>query len=360
MVDARHRASTTITVMRLSCPLACRHCGYGTYNPVPLATIEELVREIMAAGHLAHFYDMRVTAESLAIMRLTRQFERPSPGWLNVTADFSPSPEDLAYLNGLDLSVLVSLHGSTPALHALLSGREHEHARIVATLRRLRTELRLPLGINYVVHRHNVDDLPAMVEWTRSELPVDFIELINLGFGGSSLTHLDPSFALDAAAALRAYEHVRRLQKRFPRFVQLDAQWGPDFVGVAPRACGIFAAPSSDQYCNAGVTHFALRTDTREVLACPTLATVPAARLGRWENGELVLEHDWAQLTAELGEPCRSCDKRAACGGGCRAIAYCDTALAGEMPEPARLAAGFGHCPYQAYRRGVLKLGGGV
>lgn len=340
--------STTLTLLRMSCPLACRHCAYGVQRPVPLDAVLALVDEVEAAGYDAHFYDMRVTAESLAVFRRTRQFERPNPGWLNVTADFVPSPEDCAYVDTLDTALVMSLHGSTPELHALLSGRVHDHARIVEALHQLRRTVKLPLGINCVVHRHNVGDLATLIAWARTSLPVDFVELISLGYGGSSTQQLDPSFALDGAATSEAYATMRRLKRRWPDFVQLDAQWGPDFGDIAQHACHLFAEPVPDRFCNAGVNHWALRVDTREVFACPTFAEVHEARVGRWEDGKLVLERDWqAETHAQLGEPCASCAERSRCGGACRSIAYCDATLPGRPRVDRPLAAGFERCLVQ-------------
>jgi radical SAM protein with 4Fe4S-binding SPASM domain len=342
--------------MNLSCPNNCNHCSYGRLRPVDFAELERLAEKLSATGWRVHFYDMHVTASSIGIFRSTRQFEVMNPGWLNVNCDFDPSFADAAYLSTLQTAILLSLHGSRPEVHGLLSGRPEEHGDIVAALRRLRQQVRLRLGINYVVHAKNIDDIPAMIAFAREHLPVDFIEFINLGYGGNSLTSLDPSFALDQDAFRRAYQHLRREKKRARRYVQLDAQWGPDFVDVAVPQCTIFAPPVPDHYCNAGRSHFALRADTGEVFPCPTMATLPATRVGRLVDGAIVIDNNWILADDRLEAPCADCDRRALCGGGCRAIALCDNHLDGSRQS---LWRGFANCLYQAHRRGALRHAAG-
>lgn len=342
----------TLTLMNLSCPNNCRHCSYGQLNPVGHDEIARLATTLAAGGWQVHFYDMHVTARSIEIFRLTRQFERPNPGWLNVNCDFDPTLADAAYLNTLQLALVLSLHGSRPELHELISGRPGEFDAIIAALRRLRPRIARQLGVNYVVHNKNVDDIPAFVAFAREHLPVDFVEFINLGYGGNSVSALDPSFALDEAAFLRAYRYVRNEKRRARKYVRLDAPWGPDFADVTPAQCAFFAPPVPERFCNAGRNHFALRADTGEVFPCPTMATIPEARVGRLEGDTLVIDRNWILDDSALEAPCDTCDRRALCGGGCRSVALCDNFL-----DPTRhsLWRGFTFCLYQAQLRGALR-----
>lgn len=332
---------TTVTLVHKNCDKNCRICAYGAMQAVDYVEVRRVVETLMRRGFRVHLYDFYVRKESILIYRLTRQFEANNPGWLNVTADFDPEPQDLAYLNGLRTAIAISLHGSSSAVHRKASGKDDFEA-IVRFLGNFRKRFRLGLGVNCVVSRHNVADLPAMIERCKT-FDLDFLELIPLGYSGNATAVLGPSAVLTADDKRAVHRLLTASRAALPFRLELDAIWGPDFVNDESPRCRFFAPPVPGTYCNAGVNHFAIRLNDMQVFPCPCMAGIDSMAVGRFDG------HDNASFAAflanrqRLEEPCRSCDRFADCQGGCRLTAMSDFRIAHGRDNP---CAGFSSCLY--------------
>ncbi|MGY6635466.1 MAG: pyrroloquinoline quinone biosynthesis protein PqqE [Alkalilacustris sp.] len=177
----------------------------------------------------------------------------------------------------------------------------------------------LPLTVNAVMHRQNIDDLDATIALA-AELGARRIEIACVQFYGWALTNrtaLMPTRTQVAEAKQRVARAVPAHRGRMAiDFVP------PDYYADYPKACmggwgstGLNVAPDG------------------AVLPCHAAASIPGLAFQRvteaaladiWREGpafEAFRGHDW------MKEPCRSCNRRTIDHGGCRCQAM---ALAGD------------------------------
>lgn len=337
---------TTVTLLHKNCGRNCSICAYGDLAPIDYERIATIVDALMADGYLVHLYDFQVEPESIAIFRRTRQFERKNPGWLNVNPDFDPNPDDLAYVNQLQTALVISLHGSTPEIHRHASGKD-DWAEIVRFLDDYPRRYRRPLGINYVVSRHNQYDIEAMIDFGQ-RFDLAFLELIPMGYSGNAIARLGKDAVLTAEEKYQAYRVVLDNAVGRPFSVELDAIWGPDFVRDPLPRCRFFASALAGEYCNAGINQLAIRLNDLKVFPCPCMASLDELAAGFFDGRGLVVEDNWMAHGDQIGEPCKSCDKYAVCRGGCRLTAMSDHIIAHQQHDR---FAGFESCLYALTQR---------
>jgi radical SAM protein with 4Fe4S-binding SPASM domain len=305
-----------------NCGRACRICAYGKLDPIGYDVVRRSAETLMRQGYRVHLYDFHIGPQSIAVFRRTRQFEGRNPGWMNVGPDFDPSPDDLGYVNSLRTVIAISLHGSSAEVHRVASGKNDWHA-IVDFIRRYPTRYRLPLGVNYVVGKHNLGDLPAMIDLCRG-FDVDFLELIPLGYSGNAVGQLGADAVLSSEEKRHVWQVVNDHTASVHYALELDDIWGPDFANEPVSACRIFAAPLPNSYCNAGVNHWAIRLNDMQVFPCPCMAGIDAMAVGSFDGTSLRIDDDWLARRERIAEPCRSCDEWDICQGGCRLTAMSD------------------------------------
>ncbi|MER7876806.1 pyrroloquinoline quinone biosynthesis protein PqqE [Streptomyces solisilvae] len=172
----------------------------------------------------------------------------------------------------------------------------------------------LPLGLNVVLHRHNLDALDALirrgVDWG-----ADRIELANTQFYGWALRNRDALLPTRDQLA-RARETVQRWRDRLGGAT--DLVWVvPDyFDGVAKPCMGGWGAVS-----------LTVAPDGT-ALPCPAAASLPDLDPPnvRDHSLEWIWDHSGAfnRYRGEgwMREPCRTCSRRAEDFGGCRCQAY--------------------------------------
>ncbi|MEE8408128.1 MAG: SPASM domain-containing protein [Myxococcota bacterium] len=337
---------TTITLVHKNCSHNCSFCAYGKSDPVGYGEVQNAVETLMRQGYRVHLYDFDVGPESLSVYRLTRQFEGCNPGWLNVLPEFDPSPEDLDYINHLRTAIAISLHGSTPEVHRRASGKNN-WGDIVAFIRRYPERYRLPLGINYVVSRRNLDDMAPMIELCL-QFKLEFLEFIPMGYSGNAVARMGPDAILSSEEKHRAWRTVADHRDSVPFEIEMDAIWGPDFDNDAAAACRFFASPVSGTYCNAGINHFAIRLNDRKVFPCPCMAGIDELAIGEFDNDELKIGENWLQDSDRFAEPCASCDRFSSCRGGCRLTAISDYCIAHGTYDR---YAGFDDCLFRLTRQ---------
>lgn len=181
-------------------------------------------------------------------------------------------------------------------------------------------ELGLPLTLNVVLHRRNLERVAQVVALAR-DLDAHRLELANVQLHGWALENRDALLPtrsqLDAASAA-----VRTARAQAPRpeivFVL------PDYHADRPKACmggwgrkNLVVAPDGT------------------VLPCHGAAALP---LEFWSAAERPLADCWARAPgmnayrgeAWMREPCRDCPERERDFGGCRCQAF---ALAGDAAE---------------------------
>ncbi len=212
-------------------------------------------------------------------------------------------------LDHVQLSVQDALPGSADRIGGYAGG----HARKLEFARAVRAA-GLPLTLNAVVHRQNLDRLPALIDLAL-ELGCGRMEVAHVQYYGWALRNraaLLPTRAqLDAATATVAEARERLRGRLVIDYVV------PDYYAQRPKACmggwgrqAIVVSPAGRALpCHAaeglpGFTFPDLRhTSLREA----------------WERSEAFTRF---RGTGWMPEPCRSCDRREQDWGGCRCQAF--------------------------------------
>jgi pyrroloquinoline quinone biosynthesis protein E len=178
-------------------------------------------------------------------------------------------------------------------------------------------ELQLPLTVNVVVHRHNIDNIAALIDFA-VEVGAGRIEIANTQYY---------AWALKNRAALiptreqfyRSLEVVRAAKERLKGILVFDVV-AHDHYAVRPKPCmGGWGRSLIDI------------TPTGKVLPCHAAETIP--NLGIETVRDRPLRDIWLdgpafqkyRGTAWMKEPCKSCDRCEIDWGGCRCQALAVT-----------------------------------
>jgi len=297
------------------CPLQCPYCS----NPLQLRTAsEELSTEDWK----------RVIGEAAALGALQIHFSGGEP---MVRRDL----EDLvahARAAGLHSNLITSgvLAGDGRLIELARSGLDHvqlsfqdsdavfaerignypgAQAKKIAFARKVR-EAGLPLTVNAVVHRQNLDRVDAMIELAL-ELGAARLEIAHVQYYGWALHNraaLMPTPA-QVEAATRAIELAR---ERLNRQLIIDYVV-PDYFAQRPKAC---MGGWGRQFMNISPDGRVLPCHAAETLKEMPFDTVMKRSLAEIWRSSVAFERfrgtDW------MHEPCRSCDRREIDWGGCR------------------------------------------
>lgn len=297
------------------CPLACPYCS----NPLELTARERelstevwlrVLDEAAALGVLQlHLSGGEPTLRTdlEAIVARARALELYSN---LITAGVGVSERRLEALAkaGLD-HVQLSVQDVDPEGCDAIGGFKGSFARKVAFARAVRA-LGLPLTLNAVVHRHNLDRLERFVELAL-ELEADRLEVAHVQYYGWALANraaLMPTRAqLD-----RSVEIVKAARERYGDRLLIDFVV-PDYYATHPKPCAsgwgravILVAPDGRVLpCHAA--------PTIPGLDFPSVKDRPLAWI--WQESPAFQRFrgfEWMQ------EPCRSCPRREIDSGGCR------------------------------------------
>ena len=214
---------------------------------------------------------------------------------------------------GLD-SIQLSFQSDRSSLADEIAGvRAHDRKLDVAAKIRAAG---IPLSLNFVIHRRNIDRLPQMIHLTEA-LGAERVELANVQFYGWAFrnraallpTREQVDRARDVATTAKA-----RLAGKIAIFYVF-----PDYYEARPKPC-----------LNGWGQRYLTVNPIGDVLPCPTASSaIPDLR---FENvRESALDWIWQESesfnrfrgTEWMPEPCRSCPQREIDFGGCR----CQAAL---------------------------------
>jgi pyrroloquinoline quinone biosynthesis protein E len=220
---------------------------------------------------------------------------------------------------GLD-SVQLSFQSDEPDLADHIAGaRAHQRKLEVAANVRAAG---IPLSLNFVIHRHNIQRLAQMIELAET-LGAERIELANVQFYGWAF--------LNRAALLPSREQVDRAreiataaQARLAGKIDIFYVL-PDYYETRPKPC-----------LNGWGQRYLTVNPIGDVLPCPTASSaIPDLHFENVRMREL----DWIWRESEsfnrfrgtdwMPEPCRSCPQREIDFGGCRCQAALLTGNAG-------------------------------
>jgi pyrroloquinoline quinone biosynthesis protein E len=317
-VTGEYRPYTLVAELTYRCPLRCPYCS----NPLDYARHrEELdtatwLRVLEEAEGLGVLQLNLTGGEPLVRDDLERLVERARALDLYtnlITSGIPLTRERLAGLRerGLD-NVQVSIQDVTAAGSDRIAGlrsfdRKLEVARWVKALG-------MPLTVNTVLHRDNLDHVPEVIALAES-LAADRLELANTQYLGWALLNrralLPTREQLERARAVAAAARERLRGRMEVLFVF------PDYYGEFPKAC-----------MDGWGRRFLVVSPDGLALPCHLAHTLPGLRFDNVKDRPLAaIWNDSAGLNAFRGEawmpePCRSCDRRAIDFGGCRCQAY--------------------------------------
>jgi PqqA peptide cyclase len=312
------RPYTLVAELTYRCPLACVYCS----NP------SDFDRHRPELG-TTEWIDVITSAEALGVVQLNLSGGEPLLRkdleqlvscaqrlqlYTNlITSGLPLARSRLGELRDAGLaSVQLSIQDATAEGSERISGKiSFEHKLQVA---RWVKELRLPLTLNFVLHRENLARVADMIALAES-LEADRLELANTQYLGWALHNraaLLPTADMLLAAREQAAAARRRLKGKMEvLFVT------PDYYAERPRPC-----------MDGWGRRFLLVSPTGLVLPCHLAHTLPG--LEWWSVRDAPLARIWQHSPgleafrgeAWMSEPCRSCERRAVDFGGCRCQAY--------------------------------------
>ncbi|WP_035485374.1 pyrroloquinoline quinone biosynthesis protein PqqE [Geminicoccus roseus] len=218
---------------------------------------------------------------------------------------------------GLD-HVQLSIQDALPDSADRIAGYSGAFARKRETAR-LVVAAGLPLTVNFVLHRANIERAAGLIELA-IELGARRVEIAHAQYYGWALAN---RAALQPAPdqVRRAVAEVERMKASTGGTIVID-HVAPDYHARFPKACmGGWARRSLNV------------TPSGRVLPCHAAETIPGLEF--WSVAERSLAEIWAQSPAFnafrgtdwMQEPCRSCARKEVDFGGCRCQAM---ALAGD------------------------------
>ena len=301
------------------CPLHCPYCSNPTQgrSDGELTTDEwtRVIREAAALGVLQIGFSGGEPLVRRDLPDLVRAAREVNLYTNLITSGIGLDDDRLGALHdaGLD-SVQLSFQSDNAELADQIAGaRAHQYKLDAAAKIRA---VGIPLSLNFVIHRRNIDRLPQMIELAES-LQAERVEVANVQFYGWAF--------LNRAALLPTREQVvrareiaiaakARLTGKIDIFYVL-----PDYYETRPKPC-----------LNGWGQRYLTVNPIGEVLPCPTASSaIPDLRFENVRTREL----DWIWRESEsfnrfrgtewMPEPCQSCPQREIDFGGCR----CQAAL---------------------------------
>jgi PqqA peptide cyclase len=313
------------------CPLQCPYCS----NPLELergsseidtATWQRVLSEAAALGVLqVHFSggEPTVRRDLADLVRHASEVGLYSnlitSGVLTHPAQFDALVE--AGLEHVQLSIQDADAANGDRI-AGLAGAQAKKRAFAALVR----QAGLPLTINAVVHRQNLENLPRMIDLA-VELGAARMEVAHVQYYGWALLNRDALLPtreqLDQATAA-----VEAARIRLKGVLMIDYVV-PDYYAHRPKAC---MGGWGRRFLNVSPAGKVLPCHAAESLPGFDFPSVHEASLADiWYEAEAFQHYrgtDWMPL------PCRSCDRREIDWGGCRCQAFALTGDAGRV-DPA-------------------------
>ncbi len=313
------------------CPLQCPYCS----NPVALERAagelgtDDWCRVIAEAADLGVMQIHFSGGEPLARKDLETMVEQAAKCGLYsnlITSAVLLTEERMNRLRDLGLDhVQISFQDSAAASGDRIGGYRGGHAKKLGAARLVRAA-GLPLTLNLVVHRQNLDNLEAMLGMAEA-LDAHRVEVAHVQYYGWAYENraaLLPSRAqLDRATAT-----VEAARERLKGRVVIDYVV-PDYYARRPKAC---MGGWGRRFLNVSPSGKVLPCHAAETITDLEFESVTARSLAEiWESSPAF---ERFRGTEWMPEPCRSCDRRELDWGGCRCQAFAITGDAAQT-DPA-------------------------
>jgi PqqA peptide cyclase len=300
------------------CPLHCLYCS----NPLELVRREQelpadvWIRVLEEAADLGVLQVHLSGGEPLLRTDLVTLVERASALQLYtnlITSGVGLTKPRTEALRAAGLGfVQLSVQAADPALSRTIAGGEFWQRKIDAA--RLVRGAGLTLGINVVLHRHNLHQVTALLELA-ADLGAERVELANAQYYGWAFENRGRLLP-DRAAVIKAEEEVARFRGRAGN--AMEVVWVvPDYHAEFPKPC-----------MNGWGRTFITVAPDGTALPCPAAPVIrgldaPSVRRYplRWIWYESPAFNRFRGM-AWMTDPCRSCPRRFEDFGGCRCQAF--------------------------------------
>ena len=301
------------------CPLGCPYCSNplaleGRSDELDTATWARVFREAAALGVLQVHLSGGEPGARRDLVEITAAARTAGLYTNLITSAVGISNETLGRLSdaGLD-HVQISIQDSEPDSADRIAGYRGAYARKHALAQEV-VRLKIPLTINAVMHRANIDHVEDMVALALA-LGAKRVEIAHVQYYGWALKNRAQLMPAREQVE-RAVRTVEALRLRHHGQIVIDAVV-PDYYARFPKACvGGWGRRSLNV------------TPSGKVLPCHAAEIIPGlefwnvrehALFDIWENSPSFRAFrgtDWMQ------EPCRSCPRRERDFGGCRCQAF--------------------------------------
>jgi len=333
------RPYTLIAELTYRCALRCPYCS----NPLDSAAHGE---EIDTDTWLRVFHE----AEALGVVQLNltggepllrddleRLIERASKLELYTNLITSGIPltfERLSQFRTLGLkSVQVSVQSTRPAESDRIAGAPSFRRKL--EVMEWVTSLQLPLTMNVVLHRGNIDEIEELISLAES-VSADRLELANAQYLGWALKNrealLPTREQIETARTIAADARGRLRGNMEVLFVT------PDYYSAYPKSC-----------MEGWGRRFIVVNPEGLALPCHLAHTLPGLRFDNVTQRHLAdIWHHSSGFNRFRGDgwlpdPCRTCDRRTMDFGGCRCQAFHVTGNAGTTDPACSLSPDHGY-----------------
>jgi pyrroloquinoline quinone biosynthesis protein E len=319
------------------CPLGCPYCS----NPLVLdsrdteldtATWSRVFAEAAGLGVLQVHLSGGEPGARRDLVEITDAAHRAGLYTNLITSAVGITAGTLQKLSdaGLD-HVQISIQDSESAGADHIAGYEGAFARKQALAAQV-VSLKIPLTVNVVVHRANIDRIETMVSLALS-LGASRVEIAHVQYYGWALRNR-ATLMPTAAQVARAAQTVEALRQKHHGEIVIDAVV-PDYYARLPKPCvGGWGRRSLNV------------TPAGKVLPCHAAESIPGLEF--WSVREHSLADIWKNSPAFnafrgtdwMAEPCRCCERRDIDFGGCRCQAFALTGDARATDPVCHLAPG--------------------
>jgi len=316
---ALHKPLGLLAELTHRCPLGCPYCS----NPLALdprddeldtATWARVFKEAAALGVLQVHLSGGEPGARRDLVDITAAANAAGLYTNLITSAVGVTDKTIAALAAVGLDhVQISIQDSEAASADHIAGYDGAFARKRALAAEV-VRLELPLTVNAVMHRANIERIGEMVDLALA-LGATRVEIAHVQYYGWALKNRASLMPTQAQVARAAVE-VEELRRRHHGRIVIDAVV-PDYYARYPKPCvGGWGRRSLNV------------TPAGKVLPCHAAESITGLEF--WNVREHSLADTWANSPAFnafrgtdwMQEPCASCARREADFGGCRCQAF--------------------------------------
>jgi PqqA peptide cyclase len=314
-----HKPLGLLAELTHRCPLGCPYCSNplaldGRDEELDAATWARVFREAAGLGVLQVHLSGGEPAARRDLVEITASARAAGLYTNLITSGVGVTSKRLGELSdaGLD-HVQVSIQDSDPKSADHIAGYDGAFKRKQELAAEV-VKLKLPLTVNAVMHRANIDHVNEMVELALS-LGAGRVEIAHVQYYGWGLKNRAMLMPTHEQVA-RAVRLVEELRTRHHGRIVIDAVM-PDYYARYPKPCvGGWGRRSLNV------------TPSGKVLPCHAAESIPGLEF--WNVREHALADIWIKSPAFnafrgtdwMKEPCASCPRREQDFGGCRCQAF--------------------------------------